>query len=127
MTNVKTILESYERTGSYRKTACEVGVSHNTVRRYILRAQAAREGKIDAIVPETREIIQPCRVVTDEIRGKIHRILENNRHSEAARPADRGAVCLVRARWRRNMLDDQVSPWRCGRDVLITARRFRAL
>ena len=64
MTNVKTILESYERTGSYRKTACEVGVAHNTVRRYVLRAQAAREGKIDAIVPETREIIQPhsCQV-----------------------------------------------------------------
>jgi hypothetical protein len=70
MTIVKTILESYERTGSYRKTAREVGVAHNTVKRYVLRAQAAREGTIDAIVPETREIIQPCRVVTDEIRGK---------------------------------------------------------
>ncbi|MBR1369982.1 hypothetical protein RJ53_11030, partial [Methanocalculus chunghsingensis] len=80
MTTVKTILDSYERTGSYRKTAREVGVAHNTVRRYVLRAQAAREGTIDAIVPESREIIQPCRVVTDEIREKIHRILENNRH-----------------------------------------------
>ncbi len=82
MTNVKTILESYERTGSYRKTACEVGVAHNTVRRYVLRAQAAQEGKIDEIVPESREIIQPCRVVTDESRGKIHRILEKNRHKK---------------------------------------------
>ncbi len=82
MTNVKTILESYERTGSYRKTAREVGVAHNTVKRYVLRAQAAREGTIDTIVPETREIIQPCRVVTDEIRGTIHRILENNRHKK---------------------------------------------
>jgi len=82
MTNVKTILESYERIGSYRKTAREVGVAHNTVKRYVLRAQAAREGTIDAIVPETREIIQPCRVVTDEIRGKINRILEKNRHKK---------------------------------------------
>jgi len=32
MTNVKTILESYERTGSYRRTAREEGVAHNTVK-----------------------------------------------------------------------------------------------
>jgi len=82
MTQVKTILELYEQTGSYRGTAREAGVSHNTVKRYVIRAQAAREGKIDAIVPEHREIIQPCRVVTDEIRGKIHHILEENQYKK---------------------------------------------
>jgi len=94
MTDVKTILESYERTGSYRQTAREVNVSHNTVKRYVLRAQAAREGKIDSIVPETREIAQPCRVVTDEIRGIIHRILENNRHKK------RKQRCNAKLIWR---------------------------
>ncbi len=79
MTTVKTILETYERTGSYRRTAREVGVAHNTVRKYVLRAHAAREGTIKEIVPRDREIHQPNRVVTPEIREQIHRILERNR------------------------------------------------
>ncbi len=79
MTTVKTILETYERTGSYRRTAREVGVAHNTVRKYVLRAQAAREGTVEEIVPRDREIHQPSRVVTPEIRELIHRILERNR------------------------------------------------
>jgi len=79
MTTVKKLLESYERTGSYRQTAREMRVSHNTVRKYVLRAQAAREGTIEEIVPRDRKIRQPGRVVTPEIRGVIHRILEKNR------------------------------------------------
>ncbi|MDI3507082.1 MAG: hypothetical protein PWQ69_1062 [Methanomicrobiaceae archaeon] len=76
MATVKKLLESYERTGSYRRTAREMGIAHNTVRKYVLRAQAAREGVIEEIVPRDREIHQPGRVVTPEIRGMIHRILE---------------------------------------------------
>lgn len=79
MATVKKLLESYERTGSYRRTAREMGIAHNTVRKYVLRTQAAREGVIEEIVPRDREIHQPCRVVTPEIRGMIHRILEKNR------------------------------------------------
>lgn len=79
MATVKKVLESYERTGSYRRTAREMGIAHNTVRKYVLRAQAAREGVIEEIVPRDREIHQPSRVVTPEIRGMIHRILEKNR------------------------------------------------
>ena len=79
MATVKKLLESYERTGSYRQTAREMGVSHNTVRKYVLRAQAAREGMIEEIVPRDREIRQPGRVVTPEVRDRIHRILEKNR------------------------------------------------
>ena len=56
MATVKKLLESYERTGSYRQTAREMRVSHNTVRKYVLRAQAAREGTIEEIVPRDREI-----------------------------------------------------------------------
>ena len=44
---VKEMLESYERTGSYRQTAREMKVSRNTVRKYVLRAQAVREGTIE--------------------------------------------------------------------------------
>ncbi|MDO9540539.1 MAG: hypothetical protein Q7J09_11150 [Methanocalculus sp.] len=94
MTDVKTILESYERTGSYRQTAREVNISHNTAKRYVLRAQAAREETIDSTIPESREIPQPCRVVTDEIRGIIHRILENNRHKK------RKQRCNAKLIWR---------------------------
>ena len=79
MATVKKLLESYERTGSYRQTAREMRVSHNTVRKYVLRAQAAREGMIEEIVPRDREIRQPGRVVTPEVRDRIHRILEKNR------------------------------------------------
>ncbi|NLM30027.1 MAG: hypothetical protein GX216_06315 [Methanomicrobiales archaeon] len=76
---VKEMLESYERTGSYRQTAREMKVSRNTVRKYVLRAQAVREGTIEEIVPSNRKIRQPGRVVTPEIRGIIHRILEKDR------------------------------------------------
>jgi len=79
MATVKTILEIYERTGSYRQTGRELGVSHNTVRKYVLRAQAARDGVIEEIFPQDREIHQPGRVVTPEIQGTIYRILEKNR------------------------------------------------
>ena len=79
MTTVKKLLESYERTGSYRQTARDMGIAHNTVRKYVLRAQAAREGTIEELIPRDREIRQPGRVVTPEVRGIIHRILEKNR------------------------------------------------
>ena len=79
MTTVKTILETYERTSSYRRTGRELGVSHNTVRKYVLRAQAARDGVIEEILPQDREIHQPSRVVTPEIQEMIYRILEKNR------------------------------------------------
>jgi molybdenum-dependent DNA-binding transcriptional regulator ModE len=76
---VEKLLESYEQTGSYRQTAREMGVAYNTVRKYVLRAQAVRDGAIEEIVPRDRKIHRPARVVTPEIRGLIHRILEANR------------------------------------------------
>ena len=76
--SAKEMLESYERTGSYRQTAREMKVSRNTVRKYVLRAQAVREGTIEESVPSNRKIRQPGRVVTPEIRGVIHRILEKD-------------------------------------------------
>jgi len=79
MATVKKLLESCERTGFYRQTAHKMGVSHNTVRKCVLRAQAAREGTIEEIVPRDREIRQPVRVVTPEVRDRIHRILEKDR------------------------------------------------
>ncbi len=84
---VKEMLESYERTGSYRQTAREMKVSRNTVRKYVLRAQAVREGTIEEIVPSDRKIRQPGRVVTPEIRGIIHRILEKNRKNRRSSDA----------------------------------------
>ena len=77
--SAKEMLESYERTGSYRQTAREMKVSRNTVRKYVLRAQAVQEGTIEESVPSNRKIRQPGRVVTPEIRGIIHRILEKDR------------------------------------------------
>ena len=97
MATVKKLLESYERTGSYRRTAREMGIAHNTVRKYVLRAQAAREGVIEEIVPHDREIHQPSRVVTPEIRGMIHRILEKiarNQRSSGAMPNSSGSLSL---------------------------------
>jgi len=41
MTQVKTILELYEQTCSYLRTVSEVGVSHNTVKKYLIRAQVS--------------------------------------------------------------------------------------
>ncbi len=72
-----------------------MGVSHNTVRKYVLRAQAARAGTIEEIAPRDREIHQPDRVVTPEIRGIIHCILEKtvkNPKSNDAMPNSSGII-----------------------------------
>ena len=87
MATVKKLLESYERTGSYRQTAREMDVSHNTVRKYVLRAQVAREGTIEEIVPvtgrSTNLVMLSPRKFETESTASLKMIARNRRNSDA--------------------------------------------
>jgi transposase len=56
----------------------ELGISRNTVKKYIDRVKQAKEGSLEEIIPTHREIKRTCNVLTPEIREKIYQILEEN-------------------------------------------------
>jgi transposase len=78
MVEIQQIVASYNRCGSYSQVAREFHISRNTVKKYVLRVNEVRSGLRDEILPSNREIIQPPRVVTDEILLLIHTLLEQN-------------------------------------------------
>ena len=78
MADIQKIAELYEKFGSYRSVGRELGISRNTVRRYLLRVREVHAGKCAEILPKNRAIKQPVRVVTQEVLGKIYAHLETN-------------------------------------------------
>lgn len=78
MADIRKIVELYEIYHSYKRVGRELNISHNTVRKYILRIQGVKSGTLTEILPQDRVIRQPLRVITDEIRKKIHEYLELN-------------------------------------------------
>lgn len=78
MSEIKRILELYETYGSMRKVSAELGLSRNTVKKYIERVNQVKQGSREEILPHKREIHRPCNVLTSETRDKIHQILEEN-------------------------------------------------
>lgn len=79
MTDVQRMQTLYELTGSYRKVAKEMHISRNTVRKYLRQVDEVRDGVRTDIFPSPREILQPRRVVTDEIISLVHSLLESNK------------------------------------------------
>jgi transposase len=78
MADVRKIVELYDLYHSYKRVGRELNISHNTVRKYILRVNGLKSGTLNEILPKDRNIKQPLRVITDEIRGQIHQHLESN-------------------------------------------------
>jgi Fic family protein len=68
----------YDQYGSYRQVAREMKASRNTVRKYLRQVDEVRDGTLPEILPNPREIVQPRRVVTDEVISLIHSLLESN-------------------------------------------------
>ncbi len=71
MADIRKIIELYEIYHSYKRVGRELNISHNTVRKYILRINAVKSGTLTEILPKDRVIKQPLHVITDEIRKKI--------------------------------------------------------
>lgn len=78
MADIRKIVELYEIYHSYKRVGRELNISHNTVRKYILRLKEVKSGTLNEIRPQDRVIKQPLRAITDEIRKKIHEYLELN-------------------------------------------------
>jgi biotin operon repressor len=77
MADIRRILELYELYGTFNRVARELGISHNTVKKYIHRVKSVQEGTSVEILPKDRKIIQPRRVLTEAVRQKIHGYLES--------------------------------------------------
>jgi len=76
--DVKRIQELYDLYGSMRRVAKITHMSRNTVRKYLMRIEAVREGKMAKII-ERKRVEPHRRVMTEEVIKKIHGYLEENR------------------------------------------------
>jgi transposase len=78
MADIRRILDLYELYGTYNRVARELGISHNTVKKYVFLVKAVQDGTATTILPKDRKIIQPPRVLTETVLQKIHSYLESN-------------------------------------------------
>jgi len=78
MADIRRIRELYELYGTFNRVARELGISHNTVKKYVLRVKSVQDGSASEILAKDRMIIQPPRVLTETVRKKIHSYLESN-------------------------------------------------
>lgn len=76
MADVQKMVALYNLYGSYTRVAKELHSSRNTVKKYLRQVDEVREGNRVEILPKNRHIIQPPRVVTDELLSLIHSLLE---------------------------------------------------
>lgn len=80
MSEIKRIVELYELHGSVRRVSRELGMSRNTVKKYLERVERVRQGDAEEILPQSREIRRPSPVVTLEIKEEIYRIVAENQN-----------------------------------------------
>lgn len=78
MADISRIIDLYELRKSYKKVARELNISRNTARKYVHQVKDVQDGLAHEILPKERKIIQPSRVLTDNVRRKIHQHLESN-------------------------------------------------
>ena len=78
MVDVQQMETLYRLYGSYSQVARELHTSRNTVKKYLRQIDEVREGTRTEILPETRIIHQPKRIITDEIVHQIHQYLKEN-------------------------------------------------
>ncbi|OPY56868.1 MAG: hypothetical protein A4E49_00136 [Methanosaeta sp. PtaU1.Bin112] len=79
MAEIRRIVDLYDLYGSYKRVARELGISRNTVKKYVFRVKEVQNGRADEILPKDRKIVQRRRVLTEAVRQKIHGHLESNR------------------------------------------------
>lgn len=78
MVDVQQMATLYGLYGSYSRVARELNISRNTVKKYLRQIEEVREGLRTEILPESRTIHQPRRIVNDEIIDQIHTLLKSN-------------------------------------------------
>lgn len=79
VSDINQIQHLYEKLGSIREVSRVLGLSRNTVRKYLRNIENVQEGILEELKPEIRTIHQPKRVVNEELIGIVHNYLETNR------------------------------------------------
>jgi predicted transcriptional regulator len=72
MEDVDRIRQLYQETGSCRKVAHIMGISRNTVTRYLNKIEDCQSGKTEEIIPSNRNIKRTKPVCNEVITNKIH-------------------------------------------------------
>ena len=80
MSEIKRIVELYKLHGSIRQVSKELKMSRNTVKKYLDRVEKVKQGIEEELLPNNRQILRPCNVVTPEIKREIYHILEENQN-----------------------------------------------
>lgn|GEM_PF-249076 len=75
---INQIQQLYEKYKSIRQVSKELGISRNTVKRYIESLISVQEGNAVEIVSINRKVKQPKRVLTDDLISLVHSYLEDN-------------------------------------------------
>ena len=78
MADVQRMVTLYSLYGSYSQVARELHISRNTVKKYLRQIAKVREGLRSEILPESRTIHQPRRIITHEIIDQVHSLLKSN-------------------------------------------------
>lgn len=78
MEDVDRMRQLYQQTDSYRRVAGIMGISRNTVAKYLKRVQDYQEGTIPDIFPEEWKVSRLRPACTPEICTRIHNLLESN-------------------------------------------------
>jgi transposase len=81
MVEIKDIIRCYEKYGSIKKTAHRLDVSINTVRRYVRQMDSMDNGSPPDFLTAERKVVQPPRVLTNEVKEKIHEYLESSEYN----------------------------------------------
>jgi len=78
MEDVDRIRQLYQETGSRRKVADIIGISRNTVTKYLNRIEDCQNGNAEEILPTTRNLQRIKSALSDDVVNKIHTYLEEN-------------------------------------------------
>jgi transposase len=105
MEDVDRIRQLYQETGSRRKVADIIGISRNTVTKYLNRIEDCQNGNAEEILPTTRNLQRTKSALSDDVVNKIHTYLEEIQK----RPKKTATECTsdisdTQVQWHRDQL-----------------------
>ena len=74
---INQIQQLYEKYKSIRQVSKELGISRNTVKKYLESLISVQEGNAVEIVTINRKVKQPKRVLTDDLISLVHSFEKN--------------------------------------------------
>ena len=78
MQDVDRMRQLFKETGSCRKVAEIMGISRNTVTKYLTKTEEYQNGTITEIIPKNRSITRTRPVCTETVVNRIYSFLTEN-------------------------------------------------